>query len=101
LAQADAAVLHGGITTVNESIAAGVPMVVYPYSYNDTPGYAARVRYHGLGVVGDRDADTAEDIRQHLQAVLGNAQIAQNLRTMRAAFDDYGTRAVDAVEELL
>ncbi|MBT8202967.1 MAG: glycosyltransferase [Acidimicrobiia bacterium] len=101
LAQADAAVLHGGITTVNESIAAGVPMVVYPYSYNDTPGYAARVRYHGLGVVGNRETDTAEDISEHLQAVLGNAQIAQNLRTMRAAFDDYGTRAVDAVEELL
>lgn len=101
LAHADAAVLHGGITTVNEAIAAGVPMVVYPYSYNDTPGYAARVRYHGLGVVGDRDRDGAEEIRRHLRAVIADPGISRNLHAMRDVFDAYGDRAVAAVEQLL
>ena len=101
LEHANAAVLHGGITSVNESIEAGVPMVVYPFPYNDTPGYGARVRYHGLGEVGDRDTDSADDIHRRLAAVIENATIRRSVRAMQRAFADYGDRAVTAVEELL
>lgn len=101
LEQADIALLHGGITSVNEAIVNGVPMVVYPYDYNDTPGYAARVRYHGLGVTGDREAASAGDIHAHIAAVLTDPRIRTNVARMQNAFARYGNRAVEAVEGLL
>lgn len=101
LAHADAAVLHGGITSVNEAISAGVPMVVYPHDYNDTPGSAARIRYHGLGVTGDRTAVSAEDIHAHITDALSDPGIRSNVERMRAHFESYGDRAVEAVDDLL
>lgn len=48
LASARVAVTHGGLGSVKECIASGVPMLVVPH-VNDQPGNAARVAFHGLG----------------------------------------------------
>lgn len=101
LAAADVAVLHGGITSVNEAIAAEVPMVVYPHTYNDTPGYAARIRYHGLGVTGNRSDVSPSDIHAHIEQVLTDPRVRANVTRMHGHFQGYGARAVDVVEELL
>src|SRR5215472_13871334 len=39
---------HGGLNTVLESLACGVPMVVLPVTY-DQPGVGARVEWSGVG----------------------------------------------------
>lgn len=50
LREASVVLSHGGLNTVKECILARAPMVVCPL-YWDQPGNAARVDYHGLGVV--------------------------------------------------
>jgi zeaxanthin glucosyltransferase len=53
LARAAVAIVHGGLGTIKECIWSGVPMLVLPADH-DQPGNAARVAYHGLGVVRAR-----------------------------------------------
>ena len=101
LAKANVALLHGGITSVNEAVAAGVPMVVYPHSYNDTPGYAARIRYHRLGVTGDRTSDTAEQIHARIGEALANPEYRANVESLRRRFEADRSQPVEAVERLL
>lgn len=83
LRHADAAVHHAGISSLNECIAFGVPMVVYPFAFLDQPGNAARVAYHGLGEVGDRSRDSAELIQQRLDRVLGDSKATDRLAALR------------------
>ncbi|NNF62611.1 MAG: glycosyltransferase family 1 protein, partial [Acidimicrobiia bacterium] len=68
LEHADAAIHHAGISSVNECIVSGVPMVLYPFDFLDQPGNAARVAFHGLGLVGTRD-DTSLEIEKRLETV--------------------------------
>lgn len=48
LQRAVAFITHGGLGSVKEAIAAGVPMIVLP-SMNDQPYNAMRIRFHELG----------------------------------------------------
>ena len=50
----DAIITHGGLNTVFECVFAEVPMYVFPLNKSwDQPGNGARVRYHGIGQVGN------------------------------------------------
>ncbi len=49
LAQADLLVTHGGLNTVMDGLAAGLPMAVLPLGF-DQPGVAARVVHAGAGL---------------------------------------------------
>ncbi len=103
LAQADCAIHHGGISTINECIAHGVPMVLYPFDFMDQPGNAARVSYHGIGDVGDRDQDSAATIRQRIERLLADPDVAVRLAALGqalAAHDASGT-AVAYIERAL
>lgn len=56
LRQAAVMINHAGLGSVRECIHFGVPQVAFPIGF-DQPGAAARIAYHGLGVVGSfRDA---------------------------------------------
>ncbi len=44
-------ITHAGLGTVKECIYCGVPMIAFPVT-GDHPGNAARIVYHGLGVMG-------------------------------------------------
>jgi UDP:flavonoid glycosyltransferase YjiC (YdhE family) len=52
LSRSEVFITHGGLSSVREACYFGVPMVVFP-GWNDQPGNGARVRHHGLGLVGD------------------------------------------------
>ncbi|MEH2448281.1 MAG: nucleotide disphospho-sugar-binding domain-containing protein [Nostoc sp.] len=52
LEKASLAIIQGGAHTVKECIFFGVPMIVFPV-IADQPANAERIKYHGLGVVGD------------------------------------------------
>ncbi len=103
LHHADVAVHHAGISSVNECITAGVPMVVYPFDFLDQLGNAARVEFHGIGVVGDRTTDTPAMIRSRIEKVLIDRDTAAAMDRMRNAFATYQAenRAVTAIEALL
>lgn len=84
LAHADCAVIHAGISTINECIHFGVPMLAYPFKRTtDQMGNAARISYHGLGLVGDRDAESAEQIRLRIERVLRESSFSAAVRRMR------------------
>lgn len=103
LRQADFAIHHAGTHTVNECIRNHVPMLVYPDDELDHRGNAARVAYHGLGVVGDVRTDTAAIIKKHIETCLNSPNVSDNLRRMASAFGAYETSGAltAAVERLL
>ncbi len=100
---ADCAIIHGGITSINECIASGVPMLVFPFNSTDQHGAAARVAYHRVGIVGDRRHDDSMKIRNKVERILNDSKYLQNVLQMRSYFDRdlYEDKAVKTVESLL
>jgi UDP:flavonoid glycosyltransferase YjiC (YdhE family) len=89
--EAAAVVCHGGMGTVGEALAAGVPLVVAPITL-DQPVTAAQVTAAGAGVEVDFAAATPARLRAALLAVLdepryraGAARIAESFRTAGGA----------------
>jgi zeaxanthin glucosyltransferase len=103
LAVADCAIHHGGISSVNECITHQVPMVLYPFDFMDQPGNAARVAFHGIGEVGDREGDSAADIERRIGRLLSDRGVRDRIATMSEAFATYqrDDRAVAFVEAAL
>ncbi len=103
LEHADLAIHHAGISSINESIVSGVPMIVYPFDYGDTPGAAARVVFHGLGLRGDRTADDVDAVFAKIEQVLTDPEFHSNTTRMRVRYAECqaANAAVVAVERLL
>ena len=103
LERADCAINHGGTTSINECVYYGVPMVVYSTKTMDHNGNAARVAFHRLGIVADKDKDTIDDIMRNIEAALFNPEIKQNLSKMGGIFLNYSKsqRLVLVVEKFL
>jgi UDP:flavonoid glycosyltransferase YjiC (YdhE family) len=90
LERTDCAVIHGGISSINECIQYGVPMLTYPFKkITDQQGNAARIAYHRLGIVGDRDTHTPERIRTNIARILEDESYSAAVFRMRAHFQRY------------
>ena len=102
LRQADAAITHGGVNTINECVLAGVPMLIYCGYETGMAGDTARVGYHGIGIAGDH-RDGAPAIRDHLDRLLSEPHFGDNLCRLRARVAAYAEDRVAerAVESLL
>ena len=98
----DAAIVHAGSNTIVECIEAGVPMLSYPFSTNDQKGNAARILYHGLGIVG-RMSDLSEKIERDLHQVVNDSNLQDKVDCMRRSFRRYAEEQVAerAIEQLL
>jgi len=80
LGQADVFITHGGINSVHDAIRFKVPMLVYPTDPNyDQNGNSSRVLYHELGLRGNFDTDTAQDIRKKLIDLFSDIRFKKNL----------------------
>jgi MGT family glycosyltransferase len=103
LAVADGAITHGGITTINECIAYSVPMLVYSTEHVDQNGCAARIEYHGLGVVGDKNGDSPHDIERNIERLLSDSTIRENVSAMNRRLTEVERSgvAVSTVESLV
>jgi UDP:flavonoid glycosyltransferase YjiC (YdhE family) len=103
LAEADCMITHGGITSINECVCNRVPMVVYSTRHGDQDGCAARVVYHRLGVMGDKDRDDDRAIEALVERVLGDDTVSDALAAMKACFEHYDTEgtAVAILERFL
>ena len=105
LAHADSFITHSGATAISESVWFGVPMVVYSTKIkpSDHEGVSMRVKYHGLGVVADKDTDGEEQIERNIERTLSDPDIRRNVAAMRDRFHEYEQpdRAVELVESYI
>lgn len=103
LRRADCAINHGGIHSIHEALHFRVPMLVYSGGRYDQNGCAARVRYHELGLTGDKDRDSPDQIRRKLERVLESERFRQRVSAMQQQIETYREQGVleEAVETLL
>src|SRR5262249_45642245 len=90
---------HGGLNTLLESLAQGVPMVVLPVTY-DQPGVGARVEWSGVGQSIPVRRLTVDRLHDAVRNVLGNpayrARAGRHRSSIEAA--DGLNRAADLIE---
>jgi MGT family glycosyltransferase len=98
LERCDAFVTHGGFNSVEEALAAGVPMVVVPISA-DQPYSAERCAGIGVARTVGADARSADAIREAVRQVLDDPSYRANAR----AFQEQMTAlpGPDAMVEML
>ena len=103
LEKADCSINHGGIHTINECIHFQVPMLVYSGKRSDQNGCAARVAYHQLGLSGDKDQDSVEEIHQKIRAVLSTGHFRENMQRLHQHYLAYkaGQQLEQTVDKFL
>jgi len=89
LANADLSINHGGIHTINECVHFEVPMLVYSGKRSDQNGCAARVHYHQVGIMADKDKDESSHIRANIKEVLNQPIYRQNIKSLAQAIQGY------------
>jgi zeaxanthin glucosyltransferase len=72
-------VTHGGINSIRESLYQSVPMLVYPLAM-DQIGNARKIKYKGLGLMGDIKKDSPLDLKAKLSALLNNNNYKMNVK---------------------
>ena len=66
-------VTHGGLNSIRESIALGVPMLVCPVDLRwDWPSNAAKVVFHGLGLRAEMAKNSLSDLENKINQLLHN-----------------------------
>jgi len=103
LAEADVAIAHGGINTLDECVLCGVPMLVYSGHQTDMAGNTVRVVHHGLGLAGDAERDDPDTIAARLDRLLDEPTFAEAVAGMRRSYRAYAEERVleRVVEDLL
>ncbi len=86
LQHADCSINHGGIHTINECVHFRVPMLVYSGQKSDQNGCAARVAYHQVGIMADKNKDDVSMIRRNIETVLSNPIFKKNLTTVHEKY---------------
>lgn len=94
ISHADCVVTHAGNNTMNECLHYAVPMVLYSGKKTDQDGSAARMAYHGLGVLGDKDRDGSEQIKSNIEEVLTNKTFHEKMVEFNNLYQDYRARAL-------
>ena len=89
LEKAHCSINHGGIHTINECVHYQVPMLVYSGKRSDQNGCAARVAYHELGLIGDKDQDTTDDIHRKISRVLSENKYRLRMLEMNQYYQAY------------
>jgi len=97
----DAVVCHGGLNTVCEALAHGVPLVVAPIRW-DQPFNAAQVAGSGAGIRVNFGRVSPEQLRTAVTAVLDDPAYRRAAARIRDSFAEAGGRhrAADLLERL-
>jgi rhamnosyltransferase subunit B len=100
--RAAALVHHGGVGTVSQGLAGGVPQVVMPMGFDQFDN-AARIERLGVGASLPRDRFRGPRLAEVLTGLLGDEQVADRCRNVAARFA--GARglaaAADEVEAVI
>lgn len=99
LRQSTVCVTHGGMNTVTESLAMGVPLVVIPHM-SEQEIVARRVEELGVGVRLDRKGLTPDRLTDAIRRVAVDEQFSRQTAPVRESFRAAGgvERAVSATE---
>jgi len=91
---------HAGLNTVQEALAAGVPLVALPIGY-DQPGVAARIEFHGIGRFVPFEDLTVNRLLRHIREVLSDPSFREKaLSFQKLIRETHGLkRAADIVEQ--
>ncbi|HJS47093.1 MAG TPA: glycosyltransferase [Gemmatimonadales bacterium] len=102
LPRAAAFIHHGGIGSVAQGLAAGVPQLVMPMSH-DQPDHAARIRRLGVGTWLPPRRFTGARVARALAVLLESPAIRESARQRAAALheDDPVAATCDLLEELV
>ena len=84
LRDATLAISHGGPGTFRECVVQGVPLLAYPRNH-DQFGTAARIAFHGVGLIGRRRLATPSAIRALASLVLEDPSYRSRMHAMRDA----------------
>ncbi len=95
LSYASCAVVHAGISTINECIYHQVPSIVFSTHTNDQDGVAARILYHRLGVVLEKQIVTAGQIEKSIEQSLADESTRSALADMAQTMKNYQERQVE------
>ncbi|MBV1851186.1 glycosyltransferase [Catellatospora tritici] len=95
LPRVHAVVTHGGLNTVCEALAHGVPLVVAPIT-SDQPVNAEQVAAAGAGVRVRFDRSTPDQLREAVLAVLDDPGYRQAARRVQESFRQAGGAAAAA-----
>jgi MGT family glycosyltransferase len=92
-------ITHGGLNSVLESLAEGVPLVALPVT-NDQPGVGARVEWSGTGKAIPLERVSVERLRAAVEAVLEDPRYRARARELqsRITAGDGLRRAAEIVE---
>ena len=99
LAHARVAILNGGLNTVLDALAAGVPIVVVPVAF-EQGAIAARLERSGAGAVVSRRFLSAMRLARGIRQVMANPSYAQAAGRLKAEIAQAGgvTLAADIVD---
>lgn len=89
LKEADCSINHGGIHTINECIHFKVPMLIYSGKRSDQNGCAARVAFHGLGIMADKDLDSAAKVESRIEKILNENIYREKIELMHQKYLQY------------
>ncbi len=89
LEHASAAIVHGGVTTLQECTLLEVPMLIYSTGHVEQHGNSIRAAHHGLGLLGDKDQDGPEAMETRLEQVLREATYRKRLAVIATAARRY------------
>jgi zeaxanthin glucosyltransferase len=102
LERAAVVVTHGGLNTVLEALAFGVPVLAIPF-VNDQPGVAARLKWKGAGEVLHPRNISVSKLRRLLKRIVNDrtyrdraAEVSDTIRTV-----DGAQRAADLIERVV
>jgi zeaxanthin glucosyltransferase len=93
---------HAGLNTVLDSLAAGVPLVAIPITY-EQPAIANRIQWVGAGKVLALGSLNAMNVRKTIQEVMGDASCQDRARRIQEKIAEAGgvKRAADIIEQVL
>ena len=102
LKRASLCITAGGLNTINESLANGVPMVVIPIT-NDQPAAAGRVEWSGVGRSVPIKRLTVARLRAALEQVLADPLYGENARRLQKEIAGLNAleRASEVIESVL
>lgn len=85
LQECDLMINHGGMQSILECIWSETPMICFPLNSKwDQNGNAARVLYHGIGLIGSLKKDTEIHIKKKIASVLAEiGMYKKNIRDLR------------------
>jgi UDP:flavonoid glycosyltransferase YjiC (YdhE family) len=102
LRRASLVITHGGLNTVKESIFFGVPMLVFPLG-RDQYLNAARVEYHHLGMTGNIQSVSVEEVSSLMEKVSHDPLIKTSMTVMSRLFREREAagQSIKVIESML